>query len=204
MLTSRLPALIAALSLAITFPGFSAEPATARFTSASVDFSMLIPPGYCPATGEVAQWMAERSAKDERNEAKVMLARCGPGIDPTTGMIVVSVARRPAPAGMTREKMLGLFADMLKRPDILEKLGQNDPREPKFGEIDDFCIYIEMDVASNAAGVPARGVGCMTMVGGQAITIIKGAFGKSDKDFAQLKREVRAVAGSIAVVTDGA
>jgi hypothetical protein len=200
---SRFSVLVATLSLAISSPGLTTGPTMTAFTNAAVNFTMPIPAGYCPTTGEIARWVAERSAKDMRNETKASLAPCDTDTDPITSLIVVTTARRPAPAGMTREKMLRLFADLIKRPDIRAGLKQGDPREPQLGDIDDFCLYVEMDVASNAAGVPARGTGCLTMVGGQALTVFKVGFGAPDKDLTQLKREVRALAESIMVVSNG-
>lgn len=198
----RLPASVAALSLAIATPGL-ANPANATFTSAAVDFAVPIPAGYCPASGDVAHWAAERSAKDTRNETKVTLVRCDAGADPKANLIVVTVTRRPPPAGMTRAKMLALAADMLKRPGIRAKLNQDDPREPRVGDVDDFCVYVAFDLASNDAGVPARGAGCMTIIGGQGLTVFERGYGMLDKDLAQLKREVRTISESIKAVPHG-
>lgn len=206
----------AALALAATPCGAAAEGMVPhRFSVGGTDFTVPLPEGYCLPSGQTVELARNVAALDTMNITHANLDRCG-----TFGEDYVHIKspRQPQSVPMPRADFIALIAREIQTAsgqqlvdDAIDKAGRDiaegtgndvqlDNTVPRFFGQDDTCAYMAMtgDVVAASGTAKIRGVICMTLVGGQFMSI--NAYGLEGRGVTddQLKARVRAIAASIA------
>jgi hypothetical protein len=204
---------LAALALV---PGAASAQGNAehRFTAGGKDFAVPVPQGYCLPSGVTVALAEKVASLDSMNFTHANLDRCG-----TFGEDYVHIKspRQSQPLSMPRAEFIALLAREFQTTagqeaaeEAIAQAGREvaegtdneialDMIAPRYGGQDDICAYMVMtgNVVTDAGSLAMRGVICMTLVGGQFMSVNAYAVEGKGITEAQLKTRARTIAASI-------